>query len=57
MMAYGLASNDAIHGATAAVADVKDMATMDFHFSAVPASLLRLWVPDHRVRVCRQRRA
>lgn len=56
MMTYGLASNDAVHAATAAYADVKPMATTDFHFSRVPAALLTLYVPAERVRPCRDER-
>jgi predicted nucleic acid-binding protein len=42
MMKYGLASNDAVHAATAAYADVRAMATTDFGFVRVPSRHLEL---------------
>ena len=57
MMGYGLASNDAIHAATAAHADVRAMATLDFDYVRVPAKELTLYVRPDRVAASREERA
>lgn len=56
MMSFGLASNDAVHAATAAYADVSAMATLDFGFVRVPKEFLTLYVPAERVTACRAER-
>lgn len=56
-MARGLNSFDAVHAATAAYVDVRPFVTLDYHFSLVPEDELVLYVSQHRVRACRQRRA
>lgn len=57
MMKYGLASNDAVHAATAAHADVRAMATIDFDFVRVPQRYLTLYVRPDRVAASRKERA
>jgi predicted nucleic acid-binding protein len=55
-MLYGLSATDAVHAATAAYVDVRPFLTLDHHFSHVPGHVLELWVPQNRVRPCREAR-
>lgn len=56
MRRYGLASMDAAHVATAEYVGVDGLVTTDAGFAAIPATRLRLYVDDTRVRSCRRRR-
>ncbi|MDQ6852550.1 MAG: PIN domain-containing protein [Actinomycetota bacterium] len=57
MRQYGLSSYDAIHAASAIHADVRDVATIDAEFAAVPDTYFRIHIDAGRVRRCREFRA
>lgn len=57
VMRRGLSASDAVHAATAMYVDVRPLVTLDYHFSLLSERDLELYVPENRVRACRQRRA
>jgi len=56
MTAYGLASYDAVHAASAIAAGAEAIATTDAGFALLPASLLLIYVDRSRVTSCRAMR-
>jgi len=56
MTRHGLASYDAVHAATAIEAQVNTIVTTDAGFGSVPASQLRVFTDNSRLRSCRSRR-
>lgn len=56
MRTYGLSSYDAVHAATAIAAGVRDLATLDTGFAAIPSRTLSIHTGRGRVRRCRELR-
>jgi predicted nucleic acid-binding protein len=56
MTAYGLASYDAVHAASAIAAGAEAIATTDAGFALLPASLLLIYADRSRVASCRAMR-
>ena len=56
MLAYGLASYDAVHAATAIAAGADSIATTDTSFALLPASMLTVYTDRTRLTNCRSKR-
>src|SRR5579862_2876518 len=56
MAAYGLASYDAVHAASAIVAGAEAIATLDTGFALLPADLLAIHTDRSRLASCRNKR-
>ncbi len=57
MRSYGFRSYDAVHAASLEAAGLRDMATLDHGFAALPQSRLTLHTTDARAVTMRRRRA
>lgn len=57
MCAHGFRSYDAVHAASLAVAGLRDMATLDHGFAALPQTQLTVHTTRARVSTMRRRRA
>lgn len=57
MAAYGLASYDALHAASAVVASAKAIVTIDAGFAVLPRSLLTIYTDRSRLASCRSKRS
>jgi predicted nucleic acid-binding protein len=56
MRDHGLRSYDAVHVATALLAGVRDVVTLDVGFANVPPEMLNVHTTRHRLASCRARR-
>lgn len=56
MRRHGLGSYDAVHAATAAIASVTDIATLDHAFAALPSAAMTIHTTGSRVASMRRRR-
>lgn len=56
MTAYGLASYDALHAASAVAAGAQAIVTTDTGFAHLPSSLLTIYTDHSRLASCRNKR-
>lgn len=56
MAAYGLASYDAVHAASAVLADASAIVTIDTGFALLPSSMLTVYTDRSRLASCRSKR-